>query len=88
MVEKWEDDPVLNENPFAAVVPSTSAVPPTPHSRSDADPPVLAVTMAAVRRELAEEDAVMLDVGMTPPCHANMAPSVMIAAGLELEDQQ
>ncbi|KAH9836221.1 uncharacterized protein C8Q71DRAFT_708478 [Rhodofomes roseus] len=40
MVEKWEDDPEHNPNPFAATEPT--------------------VTMAAVRRALAEEEAALL----------------------------
>ncbi|TFY56545.1 hypothetical protein EVJ58_g7570, partial [Rhodofomes roseus] len=46
------------------------------------------VTMAAVRRELAEEEAALLEAGTLVTCHDNMSPTVMITAGLELEDLQ
>ncbi|TFY58980.1 hypothetical protein EVJ58_g6064 [Rhodofomes roseus] len=46
------------------------------------------VTMAAVRRELAEEEAARLEAGTLVACHDNMSPAIMITAGLELKDLQ
>ena len=46
------------------------------------------MTTAAVRRQLAEEDAITLEKSLSVQSHGSMPPSIMIAAGLDLEDQQ
>lgn len=50
-----------------------------------------AVTMAAVRRELAEEEAIQHRTQNAPAVSAapvRMSAGVMVAAGIELEEQQ
>ncbi|KAH9911489.1 uncharacterized protein B0H18DRAFT_1168583 [Fomitopsis serialis] len=46
------------------------------------------VTVAAVRRQLAEEEAARLQAGHDLSYHASMSPSIMLAAGLDLENLQ
>lgn len=88
MVQKWEQDPSRYDNPFAATMPCASHV----------IAGVLwsltlqtAVTMAAVRRELAEEEDVQHKTSSAAVGRAEqvrMSAGVMIAGGIDLEEQQ
>ncbi|TFY55987.1 hypothetical protein EVJ58_g7906 [Rhodofomes roseus] len=46
------------------------------------------VTLAAVRRQLAEEESEGIENGSLVPLHDKVSPSALIMAGLELEDVQ
>ena len=47
-----------------------------------------AVTQAAIRRQLAEEDAAALKAGTANNVHKKCSVSGMLIAGIELEDAQ
>ncbi|KAH7919139.1 hypothetical protein BV22DRAFT_1134058 [Leucogyrophana mollusca] len=46
------------------------------------------ITQAAVRLQLAKDEAQELQEGRNPSVHVDVSPSVLIANGLDLEDQQ
>lgn len=46
------------------------------------------MTQAAVRRQLAEKEAVDLQAGVDVSLHADISPSLLIASGIDLQDQQ
>jgi hypothetical protein len=49
---------------------------------------VLAMTQAMVRLQFAERERRDLQDGIDSSLHAEISPSVLVANGLELEDQQ
>ncbi|KAG1784380.1 uncharacterized protein HD556DRAFT_1435459 [Suillus plorans] len=49
---------------------------------------VIPMTQAAVRRQLAEKEAVDLQAGVDVSLHADISPSLLIASGIDLQDQQ
>ncbi|KAG1857820.1 hypothetical protein F4604DRAFT_1882980 [Suillus subluteus] len=49
---------------------------------------VISMTQAAVRRQLAEKEAVDLQAGVDVSLHADISPSLLIASGIDLQDQQ
>lgn len=48
----------------------------------------LAITQAAVKRQLSEEDAVALNEGTATALHEKLSESGVVITGIELEDQQ
>jgi hypothetical protein len=46
------------------------------------------MTQAAIRRQLAEKEAADLQAGVGVSLHADISPSVLIASGIDLQDQQ
>ncbi|KAG2750180.1 hypothetical protein P692DRAFT_20874680 [Suillus brevipes Sb2] len=49
---------------------------------------VIPMTQAAIRRQLAEKEAADLQAGVGVSLHADISPSVLIASGIDLQDQQ
>ena len=50
--------------------------------------PAPAITQAAIKRQLMEEDAAALQAGTAVVLHEKISASGMVIAGLELEDSQ
>lgn len=53
-----------------------------------AEPVSIAVTLGSVRRALADEEATALKEGTFIALHDQVSPSVLILAGLEMEELQ
>ena len=86
MVEKWEQDPINHPNPFAASAPCKLSFVSLEKTFFIS---ILAVTLAQVRRELAEEEASQNGASdSATDGHISMSAGVLIMAGLDLEDQQ
>ncbi|KAG1892033.1 hypothetical protein F4604DRAFT_1875514 [Suillus subluteus] len=49
---------------------------------------VIPMTQAAIRRQLAKKEAADLQAGVDVSLHADISPSVLIASGIDLQDQQ
>ncbi|KAG1817907.1 hypothetical protein EV424DRAFT_1472791 [Suillus variegatus] len=49
---------------------------------------IKAITQAAIRRQLAEKDAADLQAGADVSLHTDISASVLIASGIDLQDQQ
>jgi hypothetical protein len=49
---------------------------------------IIAITIAAVRLELAKQDAADIQSGSSLLLHEDCSPSVLISTALELEEQQ
>ena len=86
MVEKWEEDPINHPNPFATSAPCKLSFMSLEKKILIS---ILAVTLALVRRELAEEEASQNGASdSATDGHISMSAGVLIMAGLDLEDQQ
>jgi hypothetical protein len=47
-----------------------------------------AVTQASIRLQLAQDEAKAATQETEPPLHPDVTPSVLVGAGIDLEDQQ
>lgn len=85
-VEDWEENPndLSVANPFEAKVPSKSSV----YEGSTIPDLSIAITQAAVRLQLAEIEARELQEGNDMSLHPDISPSVFIAIGIDLENEQ
>ncbi|KAL4064022.1 hypothetical protein J3A83DRAFT_4361090 [Scleroderma citrinum] len=72
-VEDWEEDG-SKPNPFKVKISNLLMD--------------LAITQASIWLQLAKEEAQAVQNNVEPPLHPNITPSVLIAAGIDLEDQQ
>ena len=84
-VEAWERDP-SKSNPFEQMV--TSAYKTSRASFRKTDNFLTAPTIAAVRRELAEQEAKLLAAGQDYTQDSSVSPSIFISSALEIEAEQ
>ncbi len=84
MVQAWEGSPATAPNPYEfrrSRTVSHNLLGPRADTRAD-------VTGAALRVELAEEDALAIREGRATTLHEYYSSSTLIVVGIEIEDQQ